>query len=115
MDLQAGTVPREGETSAEPLRSTLVGPTASSSANLEVRVRRSRRADRVARATDGACAMSVLELLGVTVMLAGMIGFVGPATRLALTGGVAWVTSQKVLVAVSFALMLTGAVFMAHS
>ncbi len=58
--------------------------------------------------------MSVLEVLGAAVMLAGMIAFVAPATRLALTGGAGWVTSEKVLVAASFALMLTGAICLAH-
>ena len=45
--------------------------------------------------------MSVLGMLGAVAMLAGMIAFVGPATRLALTGAAGWVTSEKVLVSLS--------------
>jgi hypothetical protein len=62
----------------------------------------------------GAGAMSVLGMLGAVAMLAGMVAFVGPATRLALTGAADWVTSEKVLVGASIALMLSGAVCLAR-
>ncbi|MEH3068341.1 MAG: hypothetical protein PGN15_09915 [Aeromicrobium erythreum] len=58
--------------------------------------------------------MSVLGMLGAVAMLAGMVAFVGPATRVALTGAVGWVTSEKVLVAASIALMLSGALCLAR-
>ncbi|MCX6407783.1 MAG: hypothetical protein NTV28_12760 [Propionibacteriales bacterium] len=59
--------------------------------------------------------MSLLELLGIAVMLTGMISFARSATRLALTDGGAWGGAETVLVAGSITLMLAGAVCMAQS